>query len=188
MSVTKKVKTTPEKSEKSKTLRSADKKAPVEAPVAAPAPAAKKSAAKPARKRAEDFLVEEKKPEKTTKTTKTKKVVETAPEPVAVKESASAKVSKSKGKKTVQKVVEKEVPVEAAEEDDDDDEEDDQTAALLAGFDSSEDENEPEEDNENEEGLSLDKLPAIPDEKNTRKQLKNAEKAEENKPGVLFVG
>ena len=188
----KKVKTTPEKAPKSalkKSAPAAENTSKV-APVAA---APVRNNPRPARKRAEDFL--EKAEVKTAPrkaAPKAKQIVEKQAEEPVEEKSAAAKVTKSKGKKATAKPSEKQkeedvVPVEDdndAEEDEDD--VDDQTAALLAGFDSSEDEQDPEAD---EEGVSMDKVPALPDEKNVRKQLNSAEKAgEENKPGVLYVG
>lgn len=193
----KKVKTTPEKAAavKPAELKSALKKAPTEKKAkAAPVPTTRTT--RSTKSRAED----QQEPEKPAKAVaapvkaavKTKKVVETAPVEAPVKESAAAKLSKGKGKKTAEapKKVEEETTVAVVENEDDEDDEDevdDQTAALLAGFESSEDENDPEDDDN--EGVPLDKLPSVPDEKNVRKQLKAAEeKNNENKPGVLYVG
>ena len=63
--------------------------------------------------------------------------------------------------------------------------EDDQTAALLAGFESSEDDNDPEED----AGIPLAKLPALPDSAEIKKQLVAAQTSDdEHTPGVVYVG
>ncbi|KAG9824767.1 RNA-binding domain-containing protein, partial [Aureobasidium melanogenum] len=122
------------------------------------------------RKRAEDFLEpEEEKPAKKT----------------AVKpESASSKVSKAKAKASPKAAVEEEEIAVANETDSEAEaEEDDQTAALLAGFESSEDENDPQDD-----GIALDKIPAVPNIKEVRKQVKDAQQDEENTPGVIYIG
>lgn len=190
----KKVKTTVAQTEKPK-VKSALKKT---LPASKPQDAAPTKSSRPARKRAEDLLeveadapavetVVETTPAKAKKTAKSQSVT-TKPE-----ESASAKTSKAKAKgkadkATKQAAVEESVVVAVVDEKEDEEEEeedvDDQTAALLAGFESSEDENDPEED----EGVTLDKVPSIPNEKQLRKQLKAAEADDENTPGVIYVG
>ncbi|GAB7355039.1 hypothetical protein MBLNU459_g5639t1 [Dothideomycetes sp. NU459] len=183
----KKVKTTVGQGEKAKP-KSALKKAVA----ASDSHAASTKASKPARKRAEDFLGTE------AETSVVETAVETAPtkakkapkSPSAtskVEVSAASKISKAKGKaekSPKQPAVEESAVVAVAEEQNDDEEDvDDQTAALLAGFESSEDENDPEDD-----GVTMDKVPSIPDEKQLRKQLKAAENDDENTPGVVYVG
>lgn len=106
--------------------------------------------------------------------------------PVEVQaESASKKTKKAKGGKKQAET--KEVVVEAATEADEielDGEEDDQTAALLAGFESDDDENDPEEDIDFDEDANV---PAL-----TKKQktalAKAAIGAKANEPGVIYVG
>ncbi|KAH0389289.1 RNA-binding domain-containing protein, partial [Aureobasidium melanogenum] len=123
------------------------------------------------RKRAEDFLEPEEKPAKKTTTVKP--------------ESASSKVSKTKAKASPKVAVEEEEIAVANETDSEAEaEEDDQTAALLAGFESSDDENDPQED----DGIALDKIPAVPNIKEVRKQVKDAQQDEENTPGVIYIG
>lgn len=99
-------------------------------------------------------------------------------------ESASSKVSKAKAKAAPKAVVEEEEIALANESDSEAEaEEDDQTAALLAGFESSDDENDPQDD-----GIALEKLPAVPNMKEVRKQLKDAQQDDENTPGVVYIG
>ncbi|KAF2085848.1 RNA-binding domain-containing protein [Saccharata proteae CBS 121410] len=156
------------------------------------APAGKPKAS---RKRASDFFdskadaadnaqVEESAP---TKPKKIKKTEEAATTESAVKE------VKTKGKATKkvkaietpsEEIAEAEVVVEEAPaEEESDAEEDDQTAALLKGFESSDDENEGED-----QGLDVDKVPAIPIEKKTRKKLDKAAGGDTDLPGVVYIG
>lgn len=95
-------------------------------------------------------------------------------------ESASSKVSKTSPKASVE---EEEVALANETDSEAEAEEDDQTAALLAGFESSEDENDPQDD-----GIALDKIPAVPNMKEVRKQLKDAQQDEENTPSVIYIG
>lgn len=81
--------------------------------------------------------------------------------------------------KIIKALAEAEVNDEEAEED----VIDDQTAALLAGFESSEDENDPEDN-----GIPLEKIPDIPDNPEMKKAIKAAETDEEHTPGVLYIG
>ncbi|KAG9663084.1 hypothetical protein KCU95_g19084, partial [Aureobasidium melanogenum] len=138
------------------------------------------------RKRAEDFLEPEEKPAKKTTTVKTApgKVEKVIVTETAKPQSASSKVSKAKAKASPKAAVEEEEIALAHETDSEvEAEEDDQTAALLAGFESSEDENDPQDD-----GIALDKIPAVPNMKEVRKQLKDAQQDEENTPGVIYIG
>ncbi|KAG9954007.1 RNA-binding domain-containing protein, partial [Aureobasidium melanogenum] len=138
------------------------------------------------RKRAEDFLEPEEKPAKKTTTVKTApgKVEKVTVTETAKPQSASSKVSKAKAKASPKAAVEEEEIALANETDSEAEaEEDDQTAALLAGFESSEDENDPQDD-----GIALDKIPAVPNMKEVRKQLKDAQQDEENTPGVIYIG
>jgi nucleolar protein 15 len=143
------------------------------------------------RKRAEDFLEPEEKPvekpvKKTTVVKKTPGKVEKVTIIETVQpESASSKVSKTKAKAAPKPAVEEEEISLANETDSEAEaEEDDQTAALLAGFESSDDENDPQDD-----GIALDKLPAVPNMKEVRKQLKDAQQTDdENTPGVIYIG
>jgi len=57
---------------------------------------------------------------------------------------------------------------------------------LLAGFESSGDENEADAAQQ-EEGLGVDKLPDLPNSKSLRKKLDKVS-GEEDGPGVLYVG
>ena len=172
----------------------------------APEPAAEKPARK-LRKRAEDLIepeqpqaepVIEKAPAKAkkTKTTTTAKPVKAAAvevdeaekkkdneeketEKKDTKKSKAGKSSKAAKETAIDKVL-----LEASDNEDEDEPTiDDQTAALLAGFDSSEDENDPQDD-----GIALDKLPALPDNAQLQKQIKEAHKDDESTPGVLYVG
>ncbi|KAI4749807.1 hypothetical protein E4T45_14832, partial [Aureobasidium sp. EXF-8846] len=147
------------------------------------------------KKRAEDFLEPEEKPvekpvekplKKTTVVKKTPGKVEKVTVVETVQpESASSKVSKTKAKAAPKPAVEEEEIALANETDSEAEaEEDDQTAALLAGFESSDDENDPQDD-----GIALDKLPAVPNMKEVRKQLKDAQQTDdENTPGVIYIG
>ncbi|THW79523.1 RNA-binding domain-containing protein [Aureobasidium pullulans] len=139
------------------------------------------------RKRAEDFLEPEEKPVKKTTVKVAPGKVEKVTVTESVKpaaESASSKVSKAKAKAAPKAVVEEEEIALANESDSEAEaEEDDQTAALLAGFESSDDENDPQDD-----GIALEKLPAVPNMKEVRKQLKDAQQDDENTPGVVYIG
>jgi nucleolar protein 15 len=119
------------------------------------------------------------------KTTPGKVEKVTVTETVKPAESASSKVSKTKAKASPKPAVEEEEIALANETDSEAEaEEDDQTAALLAGFESSDDENDPQDD-----GIALDKLPAVPNMKEVRKQLKDAQQQDdENSPGVIYIG
>ena len=57
---------------------------------------------------------------------------------------------------------------------------------MLAGFESSEDENKADSAQQ-EEGLGVDKLPDLPNSKSLRKKLDKVSR-EEDGPGVLYVG
>ena len=57
---------------------------------------------------------------------------------------------------------------------------------MLAGFESSEDENEADTAQQ-EEDLGVDKLPDLPNSKSLRKKLDKVS-GEDNGPGVLYVG
>ncbi|KAH0366258.1 RNA-binding domain-containing protein, partial [Aureobasidium melanogenum] len=137
------------------------------------------------RKRAEDFLEPEEKPAKKTTTVKTApgKVEKVTVTETVKPESASSKVSKAKAKASPKAAVEEEIALANETDSEAEAEEDDQTAALLAGFESSEDENDPQDD-----GIALDKIPAVPNMKEVRKQLKDAQQDEENTPGVIYIG
>ncbi|KAI4720813.1 RNA-binding domain-containing protein [Aureobasidium sp. EXF-10727] len=138
------------------------------------------------RKRAEDFLEPEEKPVKKSTTVKAApgKVEKVTVTETAKPESASSKVSKTKAKASPKAAVEEEEIAVANETDSEAEaEEDNQTAALLAGFESSDDENDPQDD-----GIALDKLPAVPNMKEVRKQLKDAQQDDENTPGVIYIG
>ncbi|KAI5248666.1 RNA-binding domain-containing protein [Aureobasidium subglaciale] len=187
---TKKVKTTVvekpapksalKKTETTVTTTKAKKEIKEDAPVAATARTTRST-----RKRAEDFLEpEEKIVKKTTVKTAPGKVEKTTVVEAAKPESASSKVSKAKAKAGPKPVVEEEEIALANESDSEAEaEEDDQTAALLAGFESSDDENDPQDD-----GIALEKLPAVPNMKEVRKQLKEAQQDDENTPGVIYIG
>lgn len=161
--------------------------------------------AKKPRKRAEDLIeaapapsleetpatesVSTAKPVKVTKSKKTTSVTPTESDATTTKSTPTR--TSSRNKKAAAPVETKAAVVEAeanndaeVEEEELDDTLDDQTAALLAGFESSEDENDPEDD-----GVALDKVPSLPNEKALRKQIKAAEADdEENTPGVVYVG
>lgn len=130
---------------------------------------------------------EEEKPVKKTTTVKTApgKVEKITVTETVKPESAASKVSKTKVKAAPKPAIEEEEIALANETDSEAEaEEDDQTAALLAGFESSDDENDPQDD-----GIALDKLPAVPNMKEVKKQLKNAQQQdEENTPGVIYIG
>ena len=161
----------------------------------APESVAEKPARK-TRKRAEDLIepeqpqtetVVEKAPGKAKKTKTTTTVTPTETGAVEVKKTVTTeKKEKSKALKP-SKAVQAPEPVENDASASDDEEEeptvDDQTAALLAGFESSEDENDPQD-----EGIALDKVPAIPDNAQLQKQIKEAQQDSDSTPGVLYVG
>ena len=146
-----------------------------------------KSPAKTRRKRAADFFEGEENsaavdtPTENAKKAKKSKVSEDA---LATTKPATSNVNKSKKLK-----VAKEQPVEEVvltQEEDEDEDEDDQTAALLAGFESSEDENEADAAQQ-EEGLGIDEIPDLPNSKSLRKKLDKVS-GEDDGPGVLYVG
>lgn len=94
--------------------------------------------------------------------------------------SATAAASKNEALPKKRKVVEEVVADSPFE----DEELDDQTASLLKGFESSEDEGPGAKDFEQGQDV-----PAIPNDKKTRKKLDKAKaKADSSKPGVIYVG
>lgn len=127
--------------------------------------------------------------EKTTKAKKGKKA-----EPAPIEEDATAgaqdeapakKSKKAKGGKKQAEPVEEVAEVEAVtEEADGEVEEDDQTAALLAGFESDDDEKDPEVDEEFDVNAPTPKL--------SKKDQTALEKAlasnKANEPGVIYIG
>ena len=101
---------------------------------------------------------------------------------------SSQKQSKGKGKATdaddLQPTI-NEDQEEDGEDEEEDDAPDDKTAALLAGFDNDDVDFLPSSDAGFQEGS---KIPAIPDSAATSKKLKAVKAADNDKPGVVYVG
>jgi len=164
------------------------------------------------RAKAEDLIdqPDEKPVEKTTKVAPAEVKQTKKATPVKKAEDAAAKVTKTevkekkspaakpaaKSAKAASKAAPKAKPAPADDfdvsgdsdaEEEEDDKIDDQTAALLAGFESDEDENDPQDDAE--KGIDVSKLPSLPNEKETKKALLAAQTTDdENNPGTIYIG
>lgn len=105
--------------------------------------------------------------------------------PAVVKRSSKAKTVEAKTTitSTSTDLVANEQDIAAAPEEGGVEVEDDHTAALLAGFESSEDENEPAD-----EGVALSKVPDVPTSPAVQNQLKAADEDNEKTPGVIYIG
>ncbi|KAK5162540.1 hypothetical protein LTR04_003471 [Oleoguttula sp. CCFEE 6159] len=107
-------------------------------------------------------------------------------EEAAVEKVGKTKTTRGKKPKAACEPIEESAAVEdtvAPTEEDDDGPEDDQTAALLKGFESSS-----EEDISEGEGIILDQIPTLPDDKTLRKKLAGVAKTGSEQPGVIYVG
>ncbi|GAB7342208.1 hypothetical protein MBLNU457_g0455t1 [Dothideomycetes sp. NU457] len=155
------------------------------------------------RAKAEDLIDQEnEKPQvekikQTKKATPVKKAEDAAPKVSEVKEKkspvAKPALKSAKAASKPAKAAPKAKAAPAYDSDDSDAEEeeddkiDDQTAALLAGFESDEDENDPQDDDE--KGIDVSKLPTLPNEKETKKALLAAQTTDdENNPGTIYIG
>jgi nucleolar protein 15 len=103
----------------------------------------------------------------------------------AQEEAPSKKSKKAKGSKKQEEPVEEVTDVALTEVNGDGDvEEDDQTAALLAGFESDDEDEDPEHDVDFEDDVTVPNI-----SKKARKELENAAKGSNaNQPGVIYVG
>ncbi|KAI9664605.1 MAG: hypothetical protein M1821_006051 [Bathelium mastoideum] len=144
------------------------------------------AAKKSSRKRAADFLDDAE-----TEAISAKPAPPSKPHKRTKKDSNAAEVSESRKAHLPKRTDRTVVSMNSEDSQGSERPDEDVTAALLAGFESSD---EDESDDENEinnmepEGLSLEQLPKIPNEAEAQKQSQAASKKDKNEPGVIYIG